>query len=130
MEGMFTFVGIIIIVFGVLQIILFFKIWGMTNDVKRIKQKTEEKSILNPSYEFCMLSGENATAYMLIRDILVKELLDMSSKYSEENFIKTGNNLISKYYSQLKETKHPIPDFLLSAEKFIEHKKYLSSLIK
>ena len=28
MEGMFNFVGIIIIVFGVLQIILFFKIWS------------------------------------------------------------------------------------------------------
>ena len=38
MEGMFTFVGIIIIVFGILQIILFFKIWGMTNDVKQIKE--------------------------------------------------------------------------------------------
>ena len=29
-------VSIIAIVFGVLQIILFFKIWGMTNDVKNI----------------------------------------------------------------------------------------------
>ena len=38
MEGMFSFVGIIIIVFGVLQIILFFKMWGMTNDVKIIKK--------------------------------------------------------------------------------------------
>lgn len=27
----------IMIVFGVLQIILFFKVWGMTNDVKQIK---------------------------------------------------------------------------------------------
>lgn len=37
MEGMFTFVGIIMIVFGILQIILFFKIWGMTNNVSEIK---------------------------------------------------------------------------------------------
>lgn len=36
---MLTFTGIIIIVFGILQIILFFKIWGMTNDVKAIKNK-------------------------------------------------------------------------------------------
>lgn len=39
MEGMLTFVGIIIIVFGILQIILFFKVWGMTNDIKKIKNK-------------------------------------------------------------------------------------------
>lgn len=31
-------VSIIIIVFGILQIILFFKIWGMTNDVKKIRK--------------------------------------------------------------------------------------------
>lgn len=30
-------IAIILIVFGILQIILFFKIWGMTNDIKSIK---------------------------------------------------------------------------------------------
>lgn len=30
MEGIALFVSIVIIVFGVLQIILFFKLWGMT----------------------------------------------------------------------------------------------------
>lgn len=34
-----TLLAIILIVFGVLQIILFFKIWGMTNDVREIKNK-------------------------------------------------------------------------------------------
>ena len=37
MEGIALFVSIVIIVFGILQIILFFKLWGMTNDVKKIK---------------------------------------------------------------------------------------------
>ena len=31
--------GIIIFVFGILQIVLFFKLWGMTNDVREIKNK-------------------------------------------------------------------------------------------
>lgn len=35
--------SIIIIVFAVLQIILFFKVWGMTNDVKDLKNKLESK---------------------------------------------------------------------------------------
>ncbi len=30
---------VIVVVFGILQIILFFKIWGMTNDVSEIKRK-------------------------------------------------------------------------------------------
>lgn len=37
-----TILGLIIIVFGVLQIILFFKIWGMTNDVRIMTQQLED----------------------------------------------------------------------------------------
>lgn len=34
-----TFIAIIFIVFGLLQIILFFKIWEMTNDIRDIRNK-------------------------------------------------------------------------------------------
>ena len=37
-----TFMAIVFLVFGILQIILFFKIWGMTNNVKKIKNKLFE----------------------------------------------------------------------------------------
>lgn len=36
---MYELLSIVLLVFGVLQIILFFKIWGMTNDIKKIKNK-------------------------------------------------------------------------------------------
>lgn len=36
---MMVLLEIIVIVFGILQIILFFKIWGMTNNVKCLKEK-------------------------------------------------------------------------------------------
>lgn len=42
---MLELLSIIFLIFGILQIILFFKIWGMTNDVRAIKEyltKTEE----------------------------------------------------------------------------------------
>lgn len=42
---MLELLSIIFLIFGILQIILFFKIWGMTNDVRAIKgylTKTEE----------------------------------------------------------------------------------------
>lgn len=41
MEGMLNFISIIIIVFGILQIILFFKLWGMTNNVSEMKNMME-----------------------------------------------------------------------------------------
>lgn len=37
MEDIFVFVSIVAIIFGILQIILFFKLWGMTNDVREMK---------------------------------------------------------------------------------------------
>lgn len=39
METVSTFVAIVIIAFGILQFILFFKLWGMTNDIREMKNK-------------------------------------------------------------------------------------------
>lgn len=36
---MIDFLTIILLIFGILQIILFFKVWGMTNDIKEIRNK-------------------------------------------------------------------------------------------
>jgi hypothetical protein len=38
LSGWLTFIGIIMIVWGILEIILFFKVWGMTNDVSALKK--------------------------------------------------------------------------------------------
>ena len=38
-------IALLLIVFGVLQIILFFKLWKMTNDVNKIKNKITQPSI-------------------------------------------------------------------------------------
>lgn len=51
---MIDFLTIVLLAFGVLQIILFFKVWGMTNDVNKIQQKLEiqpkedKQSLLKP----------------------------------------------------------------------------------
>ena len=36
---MIDFLTIVLLVFGVLQIVLFFKIWGMTNDIREMRNK-------------------------------------------------------------------------------------------
>lgn len=62
MDDMLSFVGIIIIAFGILQIILFFKMWGMTNDVKQIKKALPNTpSNLSPAQmEFIIGNTEKA----------------------------------------------------------------------
>ena len=45
MPGWITFMGIIMIVWGILEIILFFKIWGMTNDIKALKKDHFNESV-------------------------------------------------------------------------------------
>lgn len=47
MEGLFIFAGVIMIIFGFLQIILFFKLWGMTNNIKEIKNLYFESTTKN-----------------------------------------------------------------------------------
>lgn len=41
---MIEFTYIVMLAFGILQIILFFKIWGMTNNVKELKDLYSERS--------------------------------------------------------------------------------------
>lgn len=40
---MIELLSIVMLVFGILQIILFFKIWGMTNDISRIRSIIEKE---------------------------------------------------------------------------------------
>ena len=39
METITIILGLVMLVFGILQIILFFKVWGMTNDVRKMFPK-------------------------------------------------------------------------------------------
>ena len=49
MESMLNLVSFILIVFGILQIILLFKIWGMTDNVKKLTNKfCQEETIDKP----------------------------------------------------------------------------------
>lgn len=44
-----NFVSVLLIIFGVLQIILFFKLWIMTNDVRKLTEHfCDKKETLKP----------------------------------------------------------------------------------
>lgn len=105
MEGMFIFVGIIIIVFGILQIILFFKMWGMTNDVKKMKDEfvgSNSKELREMQLTKAILKEDKNK----ITDILFDELFNQLKSYyndslsysgGEDYFISKISNLKKKY---------------------------------
>ncbi len=86
METFALITGIVFIVFGILQIILFFKIWGMTNDVKRISEYVKPK----PPKDNCF-SDLMATAK---KDIYIGDVE------------KAKRNLLGYKFDLLKENKY------------------------
>lgn len=83
MESLFSFAGIIVIVFGFLQIILFFKLWGMTNDIKEIKNKYLESFSKNIENK---LTTKNNSEVKIEEGALVVD-------------VKTGKQMRSKEYN-------------------------------
>ena len=44
MENTFEFISIVLVIWGILEIILFFKVWMMTNNVEKLKNRFVEGS--------------------------------------------------------------------------------------
>ena len=98
MENITLFASIAIIVFGVLQIILFFKLWEMTNDVKKISLKhspSKEDELIDEAQLLC-LDGEKENAFKCYKQTF---FISISELY---------NNISQKYNVALKEDRKEI----------------------
>lgn len=83
MENMLIFTGWVIIIFGILQIILFFKLWGMTNDVRNLKSsilrfKEDEKNIIEAQLK--ALNGNKKEALELYKRAFHLNVIDLYNK--------------------------------------------------
>lgn len=80
-----TFIILIIFIFGILQLILFFKIWGMTNDIREIKEKylssTDPKKSISPAQSTEFSIGELVVETKTNRQMRIKEITE-DGKYS------------------------------------------------
>lgn len=90
---MYTVLSIILIVFAVLQIILFFKVWAMTNDVKEMAKKMECKFEPVDYIRKALIKGDKDKAVELLTDALAQELIVFAAgenrdKYSSVDEIK------------------------------------------
>ena len=133
---MIDFLTIVLLVFGVLQIILFFKMWGMTNDVNKIKQKLEtqpeEEDILITEAQIKALNENKEEAFELYQKAFYKSVLELFNKtikeygdddnmsYKERNeYYKTEYNKVVRYFSKRVEKL----GLKLSSDKFDSYEK-------
>ena len=104
MEGLIQFTGIVMIAFGILQIILFFKIWGMTNNVKRIWKKIDNKDFLSDA---CVsyIKGNLEETERLANEAFLQEVALLSK--SSESYEDWIDNYINKrkIYPYLQENR-------------------------
>ena len=113
METTLNIVSIIIIVFGILQIILFFKVWGMTNDVNNINSKLHECKDENREYELLMISGKYDVVYQILIDKLSKEIHDAYNYFNESYYEKEVKRLLDIYKPRFQKIEKEIPEHLL-----------------
>lgn len=106
-----VFIAIICIIFGVLQIVLFFKIWGMTNNIKDIKEiycdgvvssgKSIKSVVRNLHY-----NGKDTKAVDSLNAYIADALINyaeeikydnVSMEVKEQSFAKKRDNWLNKY---------------------------------
>lgn len=140
---MIDFLTIVLLIFGVLQIILFFKVWGMTNDVNCIKQKLEiqpeAEDILIIEAQVKVLNGDKEKAFELYQEAFYKNIIELFNKtinkYGDEDnviyeerdrYYQTEYGKVVRYFNKRTEKL----GMQLNVAKFDSYKKVHSLICK
>lgn len=101
-----TLLTITIVTFAVLQIILFFKVWGMTNDVEKIKKGQERTKSVDARIAY--LRGDKAQAQILMDEYFFEEARKFAENtdYGFDRNYKTHADYCSNLYANM-ELKAP-----------------------
>ena len=84
MDEIKIFIAILVIIAVIFQIILFFKIWGMTNDIKEIKAKIPDNDRIRDA-ELAYLMGNSDIAKRILDEYLKMTIeQEKESRYSDE----------------------------------------------
>lgn len=118
---MTEFLSIVLLIFSILQIILFFKIWGMTNNVKNITRRMEfpynkEESLYTEFYsKFLFLlynkGKEQAREYLYEVMWHSKDMERMIRCKSVESFEENYTSLKKEYNSWFEKLGEEFPSF-------------------
>ena len=114
-EGFATFLAIVQIVMGVLSLILFFKIWGMTNDVRKLRDNICTSGLKGEQLSKKMLilkyTGKIDEAKKLLDENLENEVFEqMCTKGNDIEYTKSQvEEIIKKYENYYKSLDCEMP---------------------
>lgn len=134
MDALMTFVSIVIIAFGILQIILFFKVWCMTDNVELIWKKMDDKNILTDAC-VSFVKGDLEETERLVNEAFLHEVSKLfTSSNLEPGWVEKASynteyekvnieyeKIVEKYTNIYEKINKPLPDF----EKYKDENIYL-----
>lgn len=119
---MIDFLTIVLLIFGVLQIILFFKIWGMTNDVNRITKKPQCEKDKTWNVRRALLYGDQELAKRELMDCIISDF----EKFGDGGYgFNCVEDIISKYEPAFKQLGMEIPDNLKAIKSYADIKNII-----
>lgn len=103
---------------GIIQIVLFFKIWGATNDIGEIKEKYKFGSTDKRHIMKAVLINNKQAILELVCDSFINEVLRINkAAMSESKFEKAMQDTIAKHERLLRKYDIDVPDFSIYANK-------------
>lgn len=103
--------AIIIVVFGILQLILFFKVWGMTNDTEKIKDKILNVSDIQKAELAYICGNKEAVEYYLHKSLISDLKLYAGNSFAYGKYEDAFERAKQRYTSYYNDYKADLPDF-------------------
>lgn len=111
METGVIFISLVFVVTSALQVVLFFKLWIMTNNVAKITEKFNARNSVWDIRKAVLLEN-NELAIQILKENLVKDIEDYCKGNSGDD-IKTLKKRYSKHFRELGAT---LPDVIEQLE--------------
>ena len=119
---MIDFLTIILFVFGVLQIILFFKVWGMTNDVNKITSKLQCEKDSTWNVRRALLYGDKELAKKELMNCIISDF----EKFGDGGYgFNSVEDIIAKYEPAFKQLGMDIPESLKNIKTYADIKNII-----
>jgi hypothetical protein len=151
-DGLLEFLGVLMLIWGLLEIILFFKVWGMTNDIKAIKKgyfnETDyhgvDESMIKSLRTDLILGNTDEAKKTLLKYFVDKIESSFGSlptggfetlangnsqyvSYGEKNMQRSISAYVEMLKKQFDKINEPVPDFIMTMKTY---RDYFSLFVK
>lgn len=123
LPGWLTFMGIIMIAWGILEIILFFKVWGMTNDIKALKKDHfnengfETKDQMARYLRRNLVLGNKENVKRILLQNFIENVVHGYGEFATGGYVKDENGVDKWTSFREKNLKEPIRPYIENLQK-------------